>query len=126
MQELKSWYRLEYRQDFLISSNLSIFSSICTARHNLEKSIILDGYFLPREVDLHQVIVLPKAEWERIQDSLGGATREATRILTEKKEREEMRLRSKAAVKDWPNTIMVSTRHICKQGDSFSYVQNQP
>ncbi|KFO83560.1 Coiled-coil domain-containing protein 173, partial [Buceros rhinoceros silvestris] len=61
---------------------------------------------LPREVDLHQVIVLPKAEWERIQDSLGGATREATRILTEKKEREEMHLRSKAAVKDWPNTIM--------------------
>lgn len=34
-----------------------------------------------------------------------------------------MRLRSKAAVKDWSNTIMVSTRHIFKQGDSFSYKQ---
>ncbi|NXL46729.1 CC173 protein, partial [Podilymbus podiceps] len=61
---------------------------------------------LPNEVDLHQVIVLPKAEWERIQDNLGSTTREAAHILAEKKEREEMHLRSKAAVKDWPNTIM--------------------
>ncbi|KFO05417.1 Coiled-coil domain-containing protein 173, partial [Balearica regulorum gibbericeps] len=61
---------------------------------------------LPNEVDLHQVIVLPKAEWARIQDNLGSMTREAARILAEKKEREEMHLRSKAAVKDWPNTIM--------------------
>ncbi|KFV71124.1 Coiled-coil domain-containing protein 173, partial [Dryobates pubescens] len=60
---------------------------------------------LPNE-DLHQVIVLPKAEWERIQDDLDRATREAAHILTEKKEREEMHLRSKAAVKGWPNTIM--------------------
>ncbi|XP_009892946.1 PREDICTED: coiled-coil domain-containing protein 173 [Charadrius vociferus] len=65
-----------------------------------------DGYFLPNEVDLHQVIVLPKAEWERIQDNLGSTTREAARILAEKKEREEMHLRSKVAVKNWPNTIM--------------------
>ncbi|NXR10108.1 CC173 protein, partial [Semnornis frantzii] len=65
---------------------------------------------LPKEVDLHQVIVLPKAEWERIQDNLDRATREAACILTEKKEREEMHLRSKAAVKDWPNTIMVSRK----------------
>ncbi|NWR59398.1 CC173 protein, partial [Bucorvus abyssinicus] len=79
-------------------------------RHNLEENIILDGYFLPSEVDLHQVIVLPKAEWERIQDNLDGATREAARILTEKKEREEMHLRSKAAVKDWPNTVMAQQK----------------
>ncbi|XP_009980050.1 PREDICTED: coiled-coil domain-containing protein 173, partial [Tauraco erythrolophus] len=64
------------------------------------------GFFLPNEVDLHQVIVLPKAEWERIQDNLVSTTREAARILAEKKEREEMHLRSKAVVKDWPNTIM--------------------
>uniref|UniRef100_A0A663ENK9 Trichohyalin-plectin-homology domain-containing protein n=1 Tax=Aquila chrysaetos chrysaetos TaxID=223781 RepID=A0A663ENK9_AQUCH len=51
-------------------------------------------------------MVLPKAEWERIQDNLDSTTREAARILAEKKEREEMHLRSKAAVKDWPNTIM--------------------
>uniref|UniRef100_A0A8D0G2W5 Trichohyalin-plectin-homology domain-containing protein n=1 Tax=Strix occidentalis caurina TaxID=311401 RepID=A0A8D0G2W5_STROC len=63
-------------------------------------------YFLPNEVDVRQVIVLPKAEWERIQDNLSSTTREAARILAEKKEREEMHLRSKAAVKDWPNTIM--------------------
>ncbi|NXV80835.1 CC173 protein, partial [Atlantisia rogersi] len=72
----------------------------------LEKTSILDRYFLPNEVDLHQVIILPKAEWARIQDSLGSRSREAARILAEKKEREEMHLRSKAAVKDWPNTIM--------------------
>ncbi|NXV41961.1 CC173 protein, partial [Uria aalge] len=72
----------------------------------LEENNILDGCFLPNEVDLRQVIVLPKAEWERIQDSLDSKTREAARILAEQKEREEMRLRSKAAVKDWPNTIM--------------------
>ncbi|NXF90991.1 CC173 protein, partial [Eubucco bourcierii] len=72
----------------------------------LEENSVLDGYFLPKEVDLHQVIVLPKAEWERIQDNLDRATREAACILTEKKEWEEMHLRSKAAVKDWPNTIM--------------------
>ncbi|XP_075612824.1 cilia- and flagella- associated protein 210 [Balearica regulorum gibbericeps] len=74
--------------------------------HQLEENNVLDGYFLPNEVDLHQVIVLPKAEWARIQDNLGSMTREAARILAEKKEREEMHLRSKAAVKDWPNTIM--------------------
>ncbi|NXS68593.1 CC173 protein, partial [Pandion haliaetus] len=72
----------------------------------LEEINVLDGYFLPNEVDPHQVIVLPKAEWERIQDNLGSTTREAARILAEKKEREEMHLRSKAAVKHWPNTIM--------------------
>ncbi|NXA17507.1 CC173 protein, partial [Ibidorhyncha struthersii] len=72
----------------------------------LEENNVLDGYFLPNEVDLHKVIVLPKAEWERIQDNLGSTTREAARILAEKKEREEMHFRSKAAVKDWPNTIM--------------------
>ncbi|XP_010159461.1 PREDICTED: coiled-coil domain-containing protein 173, partial [Eurypyga helias] len=72
----------------------------------LEENNFLDGYFLPNEVGRHQVIVFPKAEWERIQDNLGSTTREAARILAEKKEREEMHLRSKAAVKDWPNNIM--------------------
>ncbi|NXS97727.1 CC173 protein, partial [Jacana jacana] len=72
----------------------------------LEETNVLDGCFLPNEVDLRQVIVLPKAEWERIQDSLNSTAREAARILAEQKEREEMRLRSKAAVKDWPNTVI--------------------
>ncbi|KFP77557.1 Coiled-coil domain-containing protein 173, partial [Apaloderma vittatum] len=61
---------------------------------------------LPSEVELCQVMVLPKAEWERIQGSLGSAAREAAHVLAEKKKREEMHLRSKAAVKDWPDTIM--------------------
>ncbi|NWZ23818.1 CC173 protein, partial [Asarcornis scutulata] len=61
---------------------------------------------IPNGVDLHQVIILPKAEWERMQDNLGSISREAARILAEKKEREKMHRRSKAAVKDWPNTIM--------------------
>ncbi|CAN0141867.1 unnamed protein product [Bubo scandiacus] len=74
--------------------------------HHLEENNFLYRYFLPNEVDVRQVIVLPKAEWERIQDNLSSTTREAARILAEKKEREEMHSRSKAAVKDWPNTIM--------------------
>ncbi|XP_068804758.1 cilia- and flagella- associated protein 210 isoform X2 [Struthio camelus] len=74
--------------------------------NGLAENNVLDGYFLPSDVDLHQVIVLPKAEWERIQDNLGSTTREAARILAERKERKEMHLRSKAAIKDWPNTIM--------------------
>uniref|UniRef100_A0A8B9P0F1 Trichohyalin-plectin-homology domain-containing protein n=1 Tax=Apteryx owenii TaxID=8824 RepID=A0A8B9P0F1_APTOW len=86
--------------------NLNIFSSLCIALNGLAENNILDGCFLPNDVDLHQVIVLPKAEWERIQDNLGSTTREAARILAERKERKEMHLRSKAAVKDWPNTIM--------------------
>uniref|UniRef100_A0A8B9D379 Trichohyalin-plectin-homology domain-containing protein n=1 Tax=Anser brachyrhynchus TaxID=132585 RepID=A0A8B9D379_9AVES len=71
---------------------------------------VLDGYFLPNGVDLRQVIILPKAEWERMQDNLSNISREAARILAEKKEREEMHLRSKAAVKDWPNTIMAQRK----------------
>uniref|UniRef100_H0ZW89 Trichohyalin-plectin-homology domain-containing protein n=1 Tax=Taeniopygia guttata TaxID=59729 RepID=H0ZW89_TAEGU len=43
------------------------------------------------ETDLHQVIILPKAEWERIQ----GSTREAAHI-NEKKEQDEVHLESKA------------------------------
>ncbi|NXI61205.1 CC173 protein, partial [Anseranas semipalmata] len=73
---------------------------------SFEENNVLGGCFLPNEVDLHQVIILPKAEWERMQGNLSSTTREAARVLAEKKEREEMHLRSKAAVKDWPNTIM--------------------
>ncbi|NWR26710.1 CC173 protein, partial [Tachuris rubrigastra] len=57
---------------------------------------------LPNEADLRQVIVLPKAEWERIQDS----SKEAAHILDEKKEQEEIHLGSKTAVKDPPNAIV--------------------
>ncbi|NWI43217.1 CC173 protein, partial [Picathartes gymnocephalus] len=56
---------------------------------------------LPNEADLHQVIVLPKAEWERIQ----GSTREAAHIH-EKEEQEEVPLDSKAAGKDPRNATL--------------------
>ncbi|NWS66609.1 CC173 protein, partial [Crotophaga sulcirostris] len=70
----------------------------------LEETSILNGFFLPNEVDIRQVIILPKAEWERIQDSLGSRAKEAARILAEKQKQEEMH--SKAAVKECPNTII--------------------
>ncbi|NWS23964.1 CC173 protein, partial [Polioptila caerulea] len=56
---------------------------------------------LPNEADLRQVIVFPKAEWERIQAS----TREAVHI-PEKKEQEEVHLDSKAAGKDQPKATL--------------------
>lgn len=58
-------------------------------------------------VDLRQITILPKAEWERIQDSLTAPTREAARIHAERKERKDMHLRSQAVVKNWTNTIAV-------------------
>ncbi|NXI38977.1 CC173 protein, partial [Galbula dea] len=70
----------------------------------LEENNIRDGYFFPNEVDIHQLIVLPKAEWERIQDNV-DSTRVAARTLAEKKEREEMHLRCQADVKGWPNIL---------------------
>ncbi|NXF83232.1 CC173 protein, partial [Sclerurus mexicanus] len=59
---------------------------------------------LPNEADLRQVIVFPKAEWDRIQDS----TKEAAHILDEKKEQEITYL--------GPPGTPVSTRYICKPG----------
>ncbi|NXQ61159.1 CC173 protein, partial [Anthoscopus minutus] len=56
---------------------------------------------LQNEADLHQVIILPKAEWERIQAS----TREAAHI-DEKKEQEGVHMDSKAAGKDSPNATL--------------------
>ncbi|KAM7049162.1 cilia- and flagella- associated protein 210 isoform 2-T2 [Acridotheres tristis] len=71
------------------------------APHNLKEKDVLDEYFLPNEADLRQVIVMPKAEWERIQASI----REAAHI-DEKKEQEEVHLDSKAAGKDPPNATL--------------------
>ncbi|NWW40136.1 CC173 protein, partial [Panurus biarmicus] len=56
---------------------------------------------LPNEADLRQVIIFPKAEWERIQ----GSIREAPHI-DEKKNQEEVHLDSKAAGKDSPNATL--------------------
>uniref|UniRef100_A0A8C3RGX6 Trichohyalin-plectin-homology domain-containing protein n=1 Tax=Cyanoderma ruficeps TaxID=181631 RepID=A0A8C3RGX6_9PASS len=82
------------------SSNLCIFSSLCTAHHLKEKDV-LDEYFIPNDADLRQVIIFPRAEWERIQ----GSSREATHI-NEKKEQEEVHLDSKAAEKEVRNATL--------------------
>ncbi|XP_038278197.1 coiled-coil domain-containing protein 173 isoform X6 [Dermochelys coriacea] len=73
--------------------------------NGLEEYNVPDSIFLPNGVDLHQVTVLPKAEWVRIRDSVDSAARETARIHAERKEWKDMHLRSKAIVKNWPNTI---------------------
>ncbi|XP_066468273.1 cilia- and flagella- associated protein 210 isoform X2 [Tiliqua scincoides] len=65
----------------------------------------IEGIFLPEGVDLRQITIFPKAEWERIQDSLHARSREAARIRAEKKERKDLHLKSQALVQNWTNTI---------------------
>ncbi|XP_070587809.1 cilia- and flagella- associated protein 210 [Erythrolamprus reginae] len=66
---------------------------------------VVQGLFLPAGVDLHQITILPKAEWQRIQDSLTVRARETARILAERKARKDLHLKSQALVKNWPHTI---------------------
>lgn len=84
----------------------------------MKEKDVLDEIFLPNEADLRQVIVLPKAEWERIQASITEAAH-----IDEKKEQEEVHLDSKAAGKDPPNATLVCTRYIPKQGQLLLYMQ---
>ncbi|XP_038645380.1 coiled-coil domain-containing protein 173 isoform X2 [Scyliorhinus canicula] len=63
------------------------------------------GLHFPNLVDLRQVTVLPKAEWQRIQGDLNGINREADLIRTQMEEREILHLRSKEVTKNWTNTI---------------------
>lgn len=56
--------------------------------------------------DLRQVHVFPKAEWERVQESLNKMNREAELIQEKKQEKEALHLRSKEVVKHWSNTIV--------------------
>ncbi|XP_050832772.1 cilia- and flagella- associated protein 210 isoform X1 [Serinus canaria] len=65
------------------------------APNNWKEKDVLDEYFLQKERDLRQVIVLPKAQWERIQ----GSIREAPHTA-EKKQQAEVELDSKAAEKE--------------------------
>ncbi|KAK1165691.1 coiled-coil domain-containing protein 173-like [Acipenser oxyrinchus oxyrinchus] len=55
--------------------------------------------------DLRQVHVFPKAEWERVQESLNKMNREAELIQEKKQEKEALHLCSKEVVKHWSNTI---------------------
>ncbi|XP_070813017.1 cilia- and flagella- associated protein 210 [Pituophis catenifer annectens] len=70
-----------------------------------EDDDVMEGLFLPVGVDLHQITILPKAEWQRIQDSLTARARETARILAEKKARKDLHLKSQALVKNWTHTI---------------------
>ncbi|KAM9305227.1 cilia- and flagella- associated protein 210 [Gastrophryne carolinensis] len=58
-----------------------------------------------RPVDLRQVTVLPKADWERMVNYRNALQDEATRLQEEKEEREALHLRSQEVVKNWTNTI---------------------
>ncbi|XP_053453840.1 cilia- and flagella- associated protein 210 isoform X2 [Nycticebus coucang] len=59
---------------------------------------------LPSKVDLRQVTIIPRDEWERIQDSLDSLTREAACLREERKAKREMHFRSQEVVKHWTNT----------------------
>ncbi|KAL8183437.1 UNVERIFIED_CONTAM: hypothetical protein K2H54_041180 [Gekko kuhli] len=66
---------------------------------------VTEGIFLPVGVDLRQITILSKAEWERIQDNLNAPAREAAQIRAKRKERKDLHLQSQALVKNWTNTI---------------------
>ncbi|XP_075685539.1 cilia- and flagella- associated protein 210 isoform X2 [Rhinoderma darwinii] len=56
-------------------------------------------------IDLREVAVLPRAEWERITSHANSLEKEARKLYEERKEREALHLRSKEMVKNWTNTI---------------------
>ncbi|CAJ0923909.1 unnamed protein product [Ranitomeya imitator] len=56
-------------------------------------------------VDLREVTVLPRAEWERITNHGNSLEKKARKVYEERKEREDLHLRSKELVKNWTNTI---------------------
>ncbi|XP_066431990.1 cilia- and flagella- associated protein 210 isoform X2 [Eleutherodactylus coqui] len=56
-------------------------------------------------VDLREITVLPRADWERITNHANSLEEEARNLYEERKEREALHLRSKEMVKNWTNTI---------------------
>ncbi|KAG9477294.1 hypothetical protein GDO78_002602 [Eleutherodactylus coqui] len=56
-------------------------------------------------VDLREIAVLPRADWERITNHANSLEEEARNLYEERKEREALHLRSKEMVKNWTNTI---------------------
>ena len=59
-------------------------------------------------VDLRQVTVLSKGDWERIQTQLHRKQIEEDRIRRKHEEIEERKKKSKEMVDNWGNTIIVS------------------
>ncbi|XP_028928392.1 coiled-coil domain-containing protein 173 [Ornithorhynchus anatinus] len=64
------------------------------------------GYLLPPGVELHQVTILPKNEWERIRDSLSGFAKKSAQLRAARKAKKDVHLRSQAIVKNWTNTCV--------------------
>ncbi|XP_069472267.1 cilia- and flagella- associated protein 210 [Ambystoma mexicanum] len=60
---------------------------------------------LANGVDVRQMTLLPKAEWERIRNNLNTLDKEAIRVCAEKREKDALHQRSKEIVKNWTNTI---------------------
>ncbi|XP_053327765.1 cilia- and flagella- associated protein 210 [Spea bombifrons] len=63
------------------------------------------GFVVSKPVDLRQVTVLPKAEWERILTYTNTIEQDMMEFYEEKREREALHLRSKEMVKNWKNTL---------------------
>nr|XP_060634721.1 cilia- and flagella- associated protein 210 [Anolis sagrei ordinatus] len=76
----------------------------------------VEGIFLPVGVDLHEIAILPKAEWQRIQDSLTARAREVAQARAERKARKDLHLKSQALVKNWTNTIAGMSQMKLKAG----------
>uniref|UniRef100_A0A8C4SDG3 Cilia and flagella associated protein 210 n=1 Tax=Erpetoichthys calabaricus TaxID=27687 RepID=A0A8C4SDG3_ERPCA len=55
--------------------------------------------------DLQQVTILPKAEWQRIQENINKVNSEAEWLQQVRREKESLHERSKEVVKNWSNTI---------------------
>ncbi|KAM4698071.1 cilia- and flagella- associated protein 210 isoform 2-T2 [Rhinophrynus dorsalis] len=72
---------------------------------NRAQAELVPGRVMLEPLDLRQVTVLPKAEWERLVNYTNSLEKEAKRLYEEKKEREAMHLKSKEVVKQWTNTI---------------------
>ncbi|KAG8432412.1 hypothetical protein GDO86_016891 [Hymenochirus boettgeri] len=73
--------------------------------HSRTQSAVNQSETIMQKVDLRQVAVLPKAEWERMVNSTKALEIESERIFEQRQEREALHLRSKEVVKNWTNTI---------------------
>lgn len=65
----------------------------------------LGGVQFPNLTDLRQVTILPKVEWQRIQDNLNGINHEAEFLRAQREEKEALHLQSKEITKHWTNTV---------------------
>jgi hypothetical protein len=63
------------------------------------------GLILRDGTDLRQIKVLPRHEWNRIQNSLNSKERELQQHRLARLERENLHEKSKSIVKNWSNTI---------------------